>query len=109
VVAAGLLDKRITIQAPTVSRNALGEPTVAWNAFATVWAGVEPVQGREFWAQQQVQSDVTVRIRMRYLPGVTTAMRVAYGSRVLDIRSVIDPRERHTELQLMCSEGVTNG
>jgi len=109
MVAAALLDKRITLQQPTPTRNALGEPAIAWTDFATVWAGVQPIQGREFWAQQQVQSDVTVRVRMRFLRGVNSAMRIKYGDRVLNIISVIDPNERHAELQLMCSEGANNG
>lgn len=106
---AGRLDKRITIQSVAVTRNAIGEPIQSWADVATVWAAVEPVQGREFWEQQQVQSEVTTRIRIRYRAGITAAMRVVYGSRLLNIRSVIDPKERHDELQLMCSEGVNNG
>jgi SPP1 family predicted phage head-tail adaptor len=106
---AGRLDKRVTIQSQASTRNAIGEPVKSWSDFATVWAGVEPLQGREFWAQQQVQSAVTIRVRIRSLAGVTPAMRITFGSRVLNIEAVIDPRERGEEMQLMCSEGPTNG
>lgn len=106
---AGRLDKRVTIQSMTATRNAIGEPVEAWADVATVWAAVEPVQGREFWEQQQVQSEVTTRIRIRYRAGVTAAMRVTYGGRFYNIKSVIDPRERHDEMQLMCSSGVNDG
>jgi SPP1 family predicted phage head-tail adaptor len=106
---AGRLDKRVTIQSQASTRNSIGEPVQTWSDVATIWASVEPVQGREFWAQQQVQSEVTTRVRIRYREGVTASMRVLYGSRVYDIRSVIDPKERHEEMQLMCSEGVSLG
>lgn len=106
---AGRMDKRVTLQAQTSTRNAIGEPVVAWADVATVWAAVEPLQGREFWAQQQVQSEVTTRVRIRYRAGITPDMRVVHQGRVLNIASVIDPQERHDEMQLMCSEGVNNG
>ena len=102
----GKMRHRITIQHAAQTQNSYGEPIYSWSTFSTVWAAVEPVQGREFWAQQQVQGEVTHRIRIRYLSGVTSAMRVLYGSRVLAIKSVIDPKERHEEMQLMCAEGV---
>lgn len=111
-VKPGPMNKRIIIQqkvAGTPARDAYGAENNTWEAFATVWASIEPLQGREFFAQQQVQSEITVRIRLRYLSGVTSVMRILHGSRILDIKSVIDPKERHAEMQLMCSWGVTNG
>lgn len=105
---AGMLNKRITIQEKAANSPAYdeyGQPSEAWATFAVVWAAVEPIQGREFWAQQQVQSEVTIRIRIRYLSGVRPDMRILYGSRVFSVESVIDPKERHAEMQLMCSEG----
>jgi SPP1 family predicted phage head-tail adaptor len=106
---AGLLDKRVTLQQQTTTRNSLGEAVVGWTDVATVWASIEPLQGREMWAQMQVQSEITARIRIRYRPGVVASMRVVYGTRIFTISSVIDANERHAELQLMCSEGVANG
>lgn len=112
MIGSGKLNKRVTIEqlvAASPARNAYGEPETTWTTFATIWASIEPIQGREFWAQQQVQSEVTVRVRTRYLAGVTSEMRVVYGTRILSIESVIDPEEKHQELQLMCSEGVKDG
>lgn len=106
---AGRLDKRVTIESQSVERNSIGEPETTWEDFATVWAAVEPLQGREFWAQQQVQSAVSHRVRIRYLDGVNAAMRIVYGERVFNIEAVIDPKERHEEMQLLCSEGRNNG
>ena len=106
---AGMLNKRITIQELTAgspTQDTFGQPSESWTTFSEVWAAVEPIQGREFWAQQQVQSEVTVRIRLRYLEGVTTQMRVSYAGKIYAIESVIDPKERHAEMQLMCKEGV---
>lgn len=106
---AGRLDKRVTIQEPRINRNSLGEPETTWTTVATVWASVEPLQGREFWSQQQVQSEITTRIRIRHLPGVTAKSRILYSDLIYNIRSMISPRERGEELQLMCTEGVNDG
>ena len=106
----GRLNKRVTIQERTTTENEYGEPISTWVDVASdIAAAVEPLQGRELFAAQQVQSEVTIRVRIRYRAGIKAAMRVLYGVRVLDIQSVIDPLEKHAELQLLCAEGVTNG
>lgn len=107
MIKPGRMRHRIIIQQSTQTQNAYGEPVDSWSAFSDpLWAEVSPVQGREFWAQQQAQSEVTHRVRVRYVPGVTTAMRVMFGSRIFAVKSVIDVKEEHKELQLMCREGV---
>jgi len=104
----GKMNKRIIIQRiKTSPQNAYGEPIDEWETFATVWASIEPLQASEFWAQEQIQSEIKIRIRIRYLSGVTSKMRVLHGERILVIESVIEPKEAHKEMQLMCSEGVT--
>jgi SPP1 family predicted phage head-tail adaptor len=106
---SGKLNKRVSIErsipgSPAV--NEFGEPVVVWEELAEVWSAVEPMNGREFWAQQQVQSEITVRFRIRYRADVLAGMRVVYNEAIYMIKSVIDPLEKHEELNLMCSEGV---
>ena len=114
MIIPGKLNKRITIQQLVASSpefNSKGEPQRSWDTFQQVWASVNPLQGQEFWAQQQkqIKAETTIRVRIRYLSGVNAGMRVLYGSRILDIQNVIDPQEKHVEMQLMFSEGVSNG
>jgi SPP1 family predicted phage head-tail adaptor len=106
---AGRLNKRVLIErsvtgSPAV--NDFGEPIVTWEEVGEVWSAVEPLSGREFWAQQQVQSEITVRFRIRYRDDLLTGMRVVYNSAIYMIKSIIDPLEKHEELHLMCSKGV---
>ena len=103
----GKLRHRITLQEYREILDQYGTPIdQGWQDVATVWASVEPIQGREYIQLQNTQSGLTTRIRIRYRPGITPAMRVLYGTRVFDIQSVIDFEERHIELQLMCIERV---
>lgn len=103
---AGQLRHRVTIQQFTQTQNEYGEIVEGWTTFATVWAAVEPLRGREFWDAQQLNAEVTARIRLRYLSGVGPTMRVVYDGRTFEVDSVIDVDERHRELQLMCKEVV---
>lgn len=100
---AGKLRHRITIQTPTTT-NTSGVPTTTWSTFATRWASVEPFDGREFQRADQTQAQLTHTVRLRWLAGVTSQMRVVHDGRYLNIERVIDKDERHIELELVCSE-----
>lgn len=107
---AGKLRHRVTVERPQEAAGAYGEAQVSWEPMATVWASVEPVSGREFFAAAQVQTDITHRVRMRYLAGVTPKHRIRFGERLLDVRLVRNIEERNAELELLCVEhgvGVT--
>jgi len=111
MMQAGRLDKRVKISHLVTGSPAVddfGAPNTSWEELDTVWAAVEPISGREFWAQQQVQSEISVRIRIRYRNDVTVGMKAEYNGKTYMIKTIIDYQESHRELQLMCSEGVIN-
>ncbi|OOR96994.1 phage head-tail adapter protein [Haemophilus paracuniculus] len=113
MVRAGTFDKVITLQAVAQpQRNERGQiirtgsaKVESWQDVATVRASIEPIQGREYFSGAFQLGETVVRIRMRYLAGVNRQMRVKYGDRILKIENVIDSKERHEELQLICKEG----
>ncbi len=107
----GKLNKRIKISQLITGSPAtddLGQQNTSWEELDTVWGAVEPLSGREFWAQQQVQSEITARIRIRYRDDITAGMKAEYNNKTYMIKYLIDEKENHRELQLMCSEGVMN-
>jgi len=106
MTTAAIFRHRITIQEHVTDQDEAGQPVDMWQDVATVWGAVEPLRGREYFAAQQVQAEVTTRIRIRYRRGIRPEMRVLYDGRLFNILSVIDPEERHVELQLMCREVV---
>ena len=103
----GRLRHRVKIQDYTESQNTFGETTKTWTDYATVWAAIEPVKGREFWESQQVNAEITTKITMRYLAGIKPKMRILYGIRIFEIDSVINPDERNRELQLLVMENIS--
>lgn len=101
---AGRLRYNVIIQQVSHAQDAYGETTETWTEFVSAWAAIEPLKGNEYFDASNVQSQVDVRIVMRYRAGITTSMRVVYGSRVFDIQSVIEPNSARRELHLMCRE-----
>lgn len=104
MVHSGELKQQIIIQIRTRVPDDKGGTVETWTTHATVWAGLKPSTGNEFLLNDQVQSRVTTEITIRYRKKVTTAMRVNYGGRIYDIEAVIDPKEKHEKLLLMCRE-----
>ena len=78
------------------------------------WAQIMTRGGREFFRGQQVQANVSHRLTLPTAPGdplltqidggLSSAMRVRLGSRVLDVTAAFDVDERHTEIELQCVE-----
>lgn len=104
---AGRLRQRITIEQVTGEmRDGRGELTKTWGAFASnIPAAVMPLRGREFFQGHQDNRELTHKIILRYLSGVTAKMRVNYGGRYFYIVSPpINVEEKNRELNLMCVE-----
>lgn len=102
----GKLRHRITIQQATETQDGAGQPIPSWSTFATVWASVEPLQGKEYLLAQQTKANVSHKVTIRHLDGVIPKMRISYDSRTLQIVSVIHSEERDFVTTLMCVEQV---
>jgi SPP1 family predicted phage head-tail adaptor len=103
----GKRNKRITFLQNPEGQGSYGNEEGDWPEFATVWASIDPIRGREFFAAQQVNSEITHKINIRYRTGIKSDMKIKYGIRNFDIISPpIDLEERHRELEFMCREVV---
>ncbi len=101
------MNKRVKLQSPSRSSDEAGGATVTWTDVASIWAAIEPLTGKEpYVVAQQLQGQVSHKVTIRYRSGLTPGMRVLYDSRIFDVKSVIDPKERHSILILACEEVV---
>ena len=100
---AGTLDQRVELQELVEGFDDFGQPINEWQTFLAAWAAVEPLTGREYLAAMQTASETTIRVRLRYRPGVKAAMRVKHGAKLYGITSVIDVKSTGRELVLMCT------
>lgn len=98
------LDKRVTISKQDLDNtDSYGAPS-EWIEVATVWAAIEPLQGREYFAALQESADVNTRIRVRYKEGIDRTMKVKYRDSEFEILYIINPKYGKKEMQLMCKE-----
>jgi SPP1 family predicted phage head-tail adaptor len=101
----GRLRHRITIQQHQTTQDEIGNNIESWVDWATVWANIRPISGREYFQAAATNAEDNVRINIRYRSGIDPLrMRVVYGNRVFDILSAIDLYERHREIEMVCRE-----
>lgn len=102
----GKLRHRVSIQRPPNTRDLQGGQAGSWVEIENgcVWASITPLSGSRRYEAAQVVQGVSHDITTRYLSGVTSEMKVVYGTRTFWIRSIVDVDERNRELRLMCEE-----
>ena len=108
-IAAGRMRHRVTIEALSQTRDAIGGLVDAWAPVADVWGEVYPLSGREFVAAQAVQAGVTTRITIRHRAGIVPAMRIRHGAALYNIVAVLPDPTLAGHLTLMCETGINNG
>lgn len=107
---AGRLRHRVEVQAPVDVRDDVGGVTKDFETIATRWAQVSPLSAREMWASEQVDSDVTHKVRMRWTDDLTTDYRLIYDDRILNImHPPIVKDERRVEIEVLCKENTGRG
>ena len=102
-IDAGALRERVTVQQATETRNRLGESISEWATFTTVWADVQGVSAREYLLAGQQQIELSHRVKMRYLTGLTSKMRLLWRGRTLEIISILEHENRSIH-ELICQE-----
>lgn len=106
----GKLNKRVLLQSPGGTRDAVGERTTTWSDVATVWAQIEPLSVKEQIAAAQARGSVTHKILIRYsatVVAITHAWRVKYGTRIFTVDGPArNINEGNRYLELICIEGL---
>lgn len=103
---AGKLQYRGTIQRPSGSVGSFGDKSDDWTDVVDRWFSIEPLSGREYWSAQQVGSDVTHKITLRYRGGIKTSWRFYIRGRIFYINSILNTGEQDKELVALCREAV---
>lgn len=107
---AGKFRNLITIQQPTSAQQTDGSYGVTWSTFATVYAAIEPLTGKELVMAGGVETMYTHRIRTRAIGGITPNMRVQFVdgfsgvTRYFSIVHIRNVESGNREMQLICEE-----
>ena len=95
----------ITIQKLDKTRNDYGEVIEKWVDFLQIRAAIYPLSGKDFFASETLNNEITHKINIRYVEGITSAMRVKFTDRYFEIISPpINFQEKNILLQMMCKE-----
>lgn len=102
----GSLRHRIEILKTGTARNDFGEIISTDTVVATVSASITGMSGKEYSDTEagQTVTQMTHRIYMRYLPGITPDMRIRFEGRVFEILHVSNYKELDKTLYVMARE-----
>lgn len=101
---SGRLRTPIVIQTCSETTASNGESSRTWTAFASPFAELKPLSGREYLRNDQTRGEITHQIKLRYVSGVTDKMRIISGSRIFEIVAVLPDRTNARELVIMANE-----
>ena len=107
-------DHEVRVQRNTPTQSGSGFETEVWSTVKTVYAGIEPLEGREMFAAQTFLGSTSARIVMRYDPVFDlkdTKIRLVdiVTGEVWEVESVIDKDNRRWALELMAKKVVGGG
>jgi SPP1 family predicted phage head-tail adaptor len=110
-VNIGEFKHRITFQRLTTSINDNGFEVKTWEPFKIVWAKIENLHGREYFAAAQVKAEKTVKFTIRYFEGLDESMRISFKGKFYNITSIdnIKYQNRFIEIKALEIEGDTDG
>ena len=102
--SVGALRRRVIIEAPVETPDDTGGVTRGFTPLDAVWASVAPVSGQRLFVAQRPEEDISHIVRIRWRAGLTAAMRLRIGPRILLVRALHDVNETRRHLVLYCRE-----
>lgn len=100
----GDMRHRVVLQQVVRTPDGGGGTAETWTTVAELWAAIRPISGDERLAADALAGQLTHEVWVRHRAAVTPAMRFLFGSRILDIRAVIDAEGRGYRLKCLCRE-----
>lgn len=100
----GLMRRMVTIRTNARTPDGMGGHTETPTDVTGIPARIDPLEGNEQINAMQTGMQRPHRITLRYRSGLTGATTIVYGTRTFDIKSIMDPEERHVELHILADE-----
>lgn len=104
---AGSLKHLVAIEELTTTERPSGGHDDVWNEVDRRRVNIRPMRGTELMEARQVVANATHEVKMRYYAGLkSTTFRFVFGTRILDIKSVLDVEEANRVMIVTCEETV---
>jgi SPP1 family predicted phage head-tail adaptor len=107
VIPTGKLKHRITIERNAQTVSGRGAVVDSWSQVASRMAAVEYVSGREYYANQQLLAEATIRFGLQFDSSLQIDRkldRVKFGTRYFDILDDVNVDFANREIWLLCKE-----
>jgi SPP1 family predicted phage head-tail adaptor len=88
-----VLDRSITIQQYTDTKDAIGGHKMTWATLATVYANVDFIRGKEGEIVTKETATTKVDFRIRHRNDLNTKHRILYNSKYYDIKTILDDQD----------------
>lgn len=102
----GELDQRVTLESSTMTQDGAGGAETTWSTYATVWAKVTPLTGRESERSDRREATSAYLIVLRNRDDVVEGHRLGWRGRKLNVTVV---RSQGPRLQFMEIEAQLGG
>ncbi len=88
---SGYLDRYITIEQQTATRDAFGGEVVTWSTYKQIWAGISYKRTSERTESEQTVASRVVEFTIWTLDatGVDESMRISYDNQIFEIEGVL--------------------
>jgi SPP1 family predicted phage head-tail adaptor len=100
----GKLRHRLTLEAPVRTPDGGGGGALTWDAVTELWGAIETDAGGEAVSADRLSGHRQPVITIRYRDDAAPSMRFRLGSRLLQIRAVLDPDGERRFLRCLCEE-----
>jgi len=97
----GDLRERLGFQESVKTDDGYHGSVIKWNDVCTVWASVEPISSREYFAAHQIKVDITHRVKIRSRSEIDEKMRTIWGETILLVETIIDDG---VWMEILCRE-----
>ncbi len=100
----GDLTHRLRLEAPIRTSDETGGAALTWALIAEVYASIRSVSGSERLENDRLAGAITHAIWLRHRAELTTQHRLSYGTRIFEIRAILDRDGRHRFVECRCEE-----
>ena len=107
---AAKLRHKVEIQKYVTTKDTFGEEIKTYEHFKYAYAEIRSLLGRENFAEKQLNSTQTHKIKIRYLAGIDSTMRILHNNRVFELIGFpVNYEERNIFLTFNVAEKYDGG
>ena len=111
MTCSGGMRERVTFQEETEASDGGGGYTMTWGNISTnptMWARVQPVRGGEAVEVGRLAALQMYLVTVRHRTDLNTGMRIVWGSKTMNIRTITNRDEKRKFLTIEAQDGAAN-